>query len=204
EAGGCSAFLAPKNIKGYSTGPLYELMGGGGIEAVDVYLDGLELSRKNILGKKGEGFNILLHWIAIEKIQQCGACLGIAQAALDEAKAYGKTRKVRGRPQANLSNIRSMLAEMYAGLEAARCLTYQAAFLMDASDPSWTIQAAAAKVFVVPATMKVVELSRRIHGAYGYTKDYKIERLYRAIAGASAIAVSLEINRAIVSAALTK
>jgi butyryl-CoA dehydrogenase len=200
----CTAFIAEKNVKGYSPGIPYELMGGGGIEAVDVYLDKLRLPKENILGKKGKGFDILLHWIANEKIQQCGACVGIAQAALDEAMAYAKARKVRGKTQAGLLNIRSMLADMYSRLEAARWLTYQAAFLKDSSDPFWTTQAAAAKVFVVPTTMDVVEMSRRIHGAYGYTKDSKIGRLYRAIAGASAIAVSLEINRSIVSAALIK
>jgi alkylation response protein AidB-like acyl-CoA dehydrogenase len=65
-------------------------------------------------------------------------------------------------------------------------------------------EASAAKLFVVPATMDVVNMARMIHGSYGYTKEFKIERLYRAIAGASAIAVSLEINKSIVAASLLK
>lgn len=204
EMGKCTAFIADKNLEGYSTSKAYELMGGGGIEAVDVYLCNFKLPKENILGDKGEGLRILLSWIADEKIQQCGACLGIAQAALDEAVTYTRTRGARGRALANFQGIRWMLAEMYSCLQAARWLTYRVAFLREQVDPNWVTEAAATKLFVVPATMKVVEMSRRIHGAYGYTKEFKIERLYRAIAGASAIAVSLEINRSIVSAALVK
>ncbi len=65
-------------------------------------------------------------------------------------------------------------------------------------------ESAAAKIFVVPAAMEIVEMARKIHGAYGYTREFKIERLSRAVAGASAIAVSLEINRAVVSSAVIK
>ena len=105
---------------------------------------------------------------------------------------------------ANLLSIRSALADMYSSLQAARWLTYRTAFLKDSDSPGWMTEAAAAKLFVVPATMEIVEKARQIHGAYGYTKELKIERLYRAIAGASVIAVGLDINRSIVSAPLIK
>jgi alkylation response protein AidB-like acyl-CoA dehydrogenase len=93
---------------------------------------------------------------------------------------------------------------MYAKLQACRHVAYRCAFLKDADDPDWITEAAAAKLFVVPSTMEIVDTARRIHGADGYTKDCKIERLYRAIAGASAIAGSLEVNRSIVANALIK
>jgi len=70
--------------------------------------------------------------------------------------------------------------------------------MQDMEEKGWETKAALAKLFTVPACMEVVEMARHIHGAYGYTKSYKIERLYRAIAGASAIAISLEINRSMV------
>lgn len=204
ESGKCTAFIADKNIEGYSASKVYELMGGGGIEAVDVYLCNLKLPQENILGASGEGLKVLLSWIADEKIQQCGACLGIAQAALDEAVTYAKTRIVRGKAQTNFQGIRWILSDMYSRLQAARWLSYRAAFLKEQDNSDWMTEAAATKLFVVPATMEMVEMSRRIHGAYGYTKEFKIERLYRAIAGASAIAVSLEINRSMVSAVLVE
>jgi len=200
----CTAFIVEKNAKGYSTSKNYHLAGGGGIETADVFFENLKVPDENLLGKKGDGLRILLYWIAYEKIQQCAACLGIAQAALDEARTYAKSRIVKGKPMAKLLSIRSMLAEMYSRLQAARWLTYRTAFLKDSGAPGWMTEAAATKLFVVPSAMQIVEMARQIHGAYGYTKEFKIERLHRAIAGASVIAVGLEINRSIVSAPLIK
>jgi alkylation response protein AidB-like acyl-CoA dehydrogenase len=193
-----------KHGAGYTTTPDYELMGSGGMEACDVYYDKFKVNRQQILGAPGKGMQVLQYWIAYEKIQQCAACVGMAAAALSEAIAYAKERTVRGKPQSGLQGVRWMLAEMHAKLEAARHMTYRAASLKDRSAPNWIVEAASAKLFVVPTAMEIVEMSRRIHGPYGYTKGTTIERLYRAAAGASAIAVSLEINKSIVGAALLK
>jgi alkylation response protein AidB-like acyl-CoA dehydrogenase len=202
EEGNCTAFVIEKNGKGYSTPKIWPLMGGGGIEAADVYLEDFRVPKENMLGKKGKGFEILLHWIASEKIQQCAAATGIAQASLDEAIKYTKTRMSGGRPISGMQGIRWTLAEMKARLEACRWLTYRTAFLQDQGVSNWQTEAATAKLFVAPTTMEVIDMSRQLHGAYGYTKETKIERLYRAIAGITAIAVSLEINRSIVGSSL--
>jgi alkylation response protein AidB-like acyl-CoA dehydrogenase len=202
DDGRCTAFLVDKNIGGYSTGSAYELMGSGGIEAVDVYYEDYRAPRENVLGAPGKGMEVLLRWIAEEKVQQCGACLGIANAALDEAISYSKNRNSRTGHLSEMQGIRWMIAEMRSKLNAIRWVAYRAATLKDQNAADWMTEAATAKMFVVPAAMEIVELSRRIHGAYGYTKEFKIERLYRAIAGASAIAVSLEINKSITAASL--
>lgn len=204
ETGKCSAFIIKKNVRGYTSPKTWELMGQGGIEAADVYLEDVRVHKDNLLGKKGEGFNILLHWIALEKITQCAACVGIAQAALDEAIKYAKNRTVRGKPMSGMQGIRWMLAEMHSKIEAARWLTYRTAFLYDRKASNFMDEAASAKLFVAPACIEVVEKARHIHGAYGYTRDFKIERLYRAISGATAIATSLEINRSIVGTSLVR
>ena len=204
EAGECSAFVTEKNVAGYTASKVWELMGGGGMEAADVYFDNMRVPKANLLGEKGKGFNVLLYWIATEKIEQCAACVGIAQAALDEAVKYAKSRMVRGKPISGMQGIRWMLADMQSKIEAARWLTYRAAFLQDQGAAEWMTEAAAVKLFVVPATLEVTELARRIHGAYGYTKEFKIERLYRAIAGATGVATTLEINRSMVGASLVR
>jgi len=204
EAGECTAFVIEKNVAGYSASKVWELMGGGGMEAADVYFDNMRVPKANLLGEKGKGFNALLYWISTEKIEQCAAGVGIAQAALDEAVKYAKSRMVREKPISGMQGIRWMLADMQAKIEAARWLTYRAAFLQDQGAPDWMTEAAAAKLFVVPAMLEVTEIARRIHGAYGYTKEFKIERLYRVIAGAASIATTLEINRSIVGASLVR
>ena len=204
EEGKCSAFVVDKSTEGYRTEKQWDLMGGGGIEAVDVYFENLRVPEKNLLGDKNKGLDILLFWIAIEKVQQCGASVGIAQAALDEAVKYAKQRMVRNRPVSDMQGIRWLLAEMACKIEAARWLTYRAAFLQGNRGANWMTEAATAKLFVVPTAMEVVNQAMRIHGGYGYTRDFKIERLYRAIAGAPMIAVSLEVNRSIVGTSLVE
>ena len=204
ETSACTAFVIEKNKNGYNAQKTWDLMGSGGIESSDVYFDDMKVPAGNLLGEKGKGFDILLYWIALEKVEQCAASIGIAQAALDEAVAYTKTRKSKGKPVSDMQGIRWMLADMHASLEAARWLTYRAAFLQDTGDSEWQTAAATAKLFVVPATIDVVEKARRLHGGYGYAKEFKIERLCRAIYGATGIATTLEMNRSIVGGWLTK
>jgi len=202
EDGDCTAFVIEKSVPGYSSTKVWELMGGGGIEAADVYFEDMRVPRTSMLGEKGKGFEALLYWISTEKIEQCAACIGIAQAALDESTTYIKSRTIRGKPISGMQGIRWQLADMQAKLEATRWLTYRAASLQDQNTPSWMTEAAVAKLFVVPAAIEIVETARRIHGAYGYTREFKIERLSRAVAGAASVATSLEINRSIVGAAM--
>ncbi|MDP6127959.1 MAG: acyl-CoA dehydrogenase family protein [Dehalococcoidales bacterium] len=204
EEGKCTAFVIEKRGKGYSAPKIWELMGGGGIEAADVYFEDFRVPKQNILGKKGGGMEVLLPWIATEKLQQCAAATGMAQAALDEAIKYLKTRTSKGRPISEMQGVRWMLAEMEAKIEACRWLTYKTGFTKEQGHGNWQTEAAATKVFVMPAAAEVVEMSRRLHGAYGYTREFKIEKLYRAIAGCSVIAVSLEVNKSIVGASLAR
>lgn len=172
--------------------------GRGGIETVDVYFEDMRIPKGNILGDKGKGLEVLLYWIATEKVEQCSACVGMAQAALDEAVRYAKMRIVKGKPISTMQGIQWMLADIYTKVEAARWLTYRSGFLHDRMDANWMIEAAAAKLFIIPTVLEAADIARQVHGAYGYSKEFKIERIYRAIAGATGIATSLEINRSIV------
>ncbi|MEJ2738575.1 MAG: acyl-CoA dehydrogenase family protein [Dehalococcoidia bacterium] len=194
----CTAFVVRKKDDGYRVEKEWELMGGGGMESVDVYFENMRVNKDDMLGQKGEGFKILLYWIALEKIMQCSANVGMAQAALDEAINYANSRISRGKPVSSMQGIRWMFADMKSKLEAARWITYRSAFLYDQRSKTWQNEAAAAKLFVIPVTMEIIETARQIHGAYGYIKDFKIERISRAAVGAASIATSLEINKSIV------
>jgi butyryl-CoA dehydrogenase len=198
ESEACTAFVVRKKSPGYRIHKEWKLMGGGGMESVDVYLEDMKVHKESMLGEKGQGFRILLYWIGMEKIMQCGANVGMAQAALDEAVDYANSRMSRGKPISSLQGIRWIFADMKCKLEAARWLTYRSAFLYDQKEKTWQNEAALVKLFVVPTTMEIVEKARQIFGAYGYVNDFKIERLSRAAAGAASIATSLEINKSIV------
>jgi alkylation response protein AidB-like acyl-CoA dehydrogenase len=202
DTGGCSAFVVVKNTDGYKAEKAWNLMGSS-LEVVDVCFDNMRVAKENMLGNKGEAFAYLLSWVSDSKVVQAAGSVGLAQAALDEAIKYARQRIVRGRPISQMQGIQWLLAEMYVKVEAARGMVYRTAFLEDRGKDI-TVEASATKLFVTPAALDVVEQSKRIHGAYGYTKEFKIERIYRTIAGAPMIEVSLEINRSIVGGSLVR
>ncbi|MGP8078957.1 MAG: acyl-CoA dehydrogenase family protein [Dehalococcoidales bacterium] len=204
EEGGCTAFLVDKNCPGYTAPKTWELMGTGGIEAADIDYNDVRVHKDQLLHKKGKGFEALLYWIAIEKVEGCIVATALAQSALDEAVKYTKTRIVNGKPMSDMQGIRFELADLSARIQACRWLTYRTAMLHDTDDPAFQTEAAACKLFVQPVVNEVIATALRLHGAYGYTTDFKIERLYRAQPGNVVISVSLEINKAIVGASLVK
>jgi butyryl-CoA dehydrogenase len=204
EEGGCTAFLVDKNCPGYTAPKIWDLMGTGGIEAADIYYSDVRVHKDQILHKKGKGFETLLYWIAIEKVEGCMVATALAQAALDEAVKYTKSRTVEGKPMSDMQGIRFELADLYAKIQACRWLTYRTAMLHETDDHGFQTEAAACKLFVQPVVNDVIATALRLHGAYGYTTDYKIERLFRAQQGNIVISVSLEINKAIVGASLVR
>jgi alkylation response protein AidB-like acyl-CoA dehydrogenase len=204
EEGGCTAFLVDKNCAGYSAPKIWELMGTGGIEPADVNYTDVRVHKDQMFHKKGKGAEVLLYWIAVEKVEGCIVATALAQAALDEAIKYTKNRLVSGKPMSDMQGIRFELADMHAKIEACRWMTYRTAMLHETGDPSFQTEAAACKLFVQPVVNDVITASLRLHGAYGYTKEFKIERLYRAQPGNVVISVSLEINKAIVGASLLR
>jgi alkylation response protein AidB-like acyl-CoA dehydrogenase len=201
---GCTCFVVEKLSKGYSAPKIWDLMGSGGVEAADIYYTDLKVPKNQVIGEVGNGFEILLYWIAIEKVQGCIAAVGLAQAALDEAVKYTKNRLVNGVPMANMQGVRSELAQIYANIQACRWLTYRTAHLLTENPSAFQKEAAACKVAVQPMMSDAISTAFRLHGGYGYTKDYKIERLYRAQPGNIVISVSLETNKAIVGSSLVK
>ena len=204
EEGGCTAFLVDKNCPGYTAPKIWELMGTGGIEPADIYYADVRVHKNQMFHKKGKGFEALLYWIAIEKVEGCMVATAMAQAALDEAIKYTKSRIVSGKPMSDMQAIRFELADLHAKIQACRWLTYRTAMLHETDAPTFQTEAAACKLFVQPVVNDVIATALRLHGAYGYTTDFKIERLFRAQQGNVVISVSLEINKAIVGASLVR
>lgn len=204
EGRGCTCFIVEKLLPGYSAPKVWNLVGSGGVEAADVFFDDLMVSEDQVLGEVGKGFEILLYWIAIEKIQGCIAALALGRAALDETVKYTKERVVAGAPMAAMQGIRFELAEIYANIEACRWMTYRTVHLLAENPKAFQKEAAACKIAVQPLISRAIDTAFRIQGAYAYTKDYKIERLYRAQLGNTVISTSFEINKAIVAASLLK
>ena len=198
-----TAFILDKRSEGYSSSKPWALMGLGGQGLVDVFLKDVRVPMANILGEKSNGFPILLRWIAGERVQQMAFMVGMGQACLEESLKYSKERVVRGKPMTAMQGFQWMLAEMHASIEACRWWTYRVASKWDQGGDI-QVDSSALKLFVVPTIQEVARKGIQIHGSYGYCRDYKIERLYRAIAHAGVTASSTEIQKTIVALALMR
>ena len=198
-----TAFIVDKSSQGYTWSKPWSLMGLRGQGLVDIFLNDVRVPKTNVLGEQGRGFSILLRWIAGERVQQMAYMVGMGQSCLDESVKYAKERMVRGKPMTAMQGFQWMIAEMHASIEACRWWTYRVAAKQDGGDQI-EVDSAALKLFVVPAIQEVARKALQIHGSYGYCKDYKIERLYRAIAHAGVTASSTEIQKTIVGSALTR
>jgi len=198
-----TALIVDKSAEGYSTSKPWKLMGLEGINLVDVFLNDVNVPKKHILGERGKGFGILLKWIASERIQQAAFMTGIGQAAIDESVGYVKSRNVAGKPMSYMQGTQWMLAEMNVNVDACRLLTRKAAFMQDENQSIDSVSSGL-KIFVVPTIQEVARKALQLHGSYGYTREYKVERLYRNAAHAGVVASSTEINKTIAGISLLR
>lgn len=178
DEGDISLFLVEGDRKGFSTDKKMDKLGLRGTELSDVILEDVRIPRENLLGGKGGKFDALKDAMTIGKMCLSAQCVGLMQASLDEAIKYAMHRMHFDEPIFDLQAIHWLLAEMASRLEAARWLTYRAAFLKDQGMD--TIKdMAITKLFVTQTAVDVCRWGMQVHGAYGISKEYKIERLYR-------------------------
>ena len=199
ETGGVSAFIVDKNTEGYSTSAPWGLMGLGGDDVVDVYLKDVRVPKSNLFGPKSDGMGIL-YWVTGigSRLSNAIATVGMAQAALDESIKYAKERTVKGKHIASTQSIQFLLAEMAAKIEAARWMTYRCGFLAD-QGVFIRKEASMDKLFVGHVGVEVADMALQVHGAYGFTKDFKIERIYRAMKYLEIVEGTSEVQRSIIA-----
>jgi alkylation response protein AidB-like acyl-CoA dehydrogenase len=157
-------------------------LGYKGVESTELVFDGYHVPAENILGGEQEGLNRgfaqMMDALEVGRVNVAARGVGIAQRALELALRYSQERKTFGKPIAEHQAIQFKLADMATQVDAARLLTLRAARLKDAGERS-DLEAGMAKLFASEAGRFCVEESFRIHGGYGYSKEYEIERLYR-------------------------
>jgi alkylation response protein AidB-like acyl-CoA dehydrogenase len=198
-----STFIGEKNVPGYSVPQTWDKLGMRGIKLVDVALDNYRLPAANMLGASGTGFDLLLDTIALGKLDTCAIILGCAQAALDDAVKYAKGRIARGKPISSIQSVQSLLAETAAQVTAARWLTYRLAYLADRGR-NIRSESALTKLFVTEAAVTAVNKAYKVHGAYAYVSDYRIERLLRDIYLGEIVEGSNEVQKTIIAHSLLK
>ncbi len=166
---------------GLNIPPKIKKMGYKGVESTELVYDGYKCSPDRVLGGPegvGQGFRQMMDALEVGRVNVAARGVGIAQRALELALRYSQERKAFGKPIAGHQAIQFKLAEMATKVEAARLITQKAAHLKDAGERS-DLEAGMAKLFASETGKEVVEECFRIHGGYGYSKEYEIERLYR-------------------------
>ena len=169
-------------FKGFDVPPKIKKMGYKGVESTELVFDGYHTPAESILGGEeaglGQGFVQMMDALEVGRVNVAARGVGIAQRALELGLRYAQQRKTFGKQIAQHQAIQFKLADMATQVEAARLLTLRAARLKDAGERS-DLEAGMAKLFASEAGRYCVEESFRIHGGYGYSKEYEIERLYR-------------------------
>jgi alkylation response protein AidB-like acyl-CoA dehydrogenase len=175
---GISAFLVEKGTPGFHVGKVEEKMGLRCSDTVELIFEDCRVPAENLLGQEGDGFVIAMVSLDGGRIGIASQSVGLAQACLDAAISYARERVQFGRPISQFQGIRWIIADMATQIEAARLMTFNAAAMKDRGE-NFTAAASMAKVFASEMANKVAYSALQIHGGYGYTTEFPVERYYR-------------------------
>jgi alkylation response protein AidB-like acyl-CoA dehydrogenase len=178
ESGKISAFIVEADTPGFTIGRMEEKMGLHASNTGELIFTDARIPTENLLGEEGEGDKLFLRTLDGGRIGIAAMALGLAQAAYEAAAAYAKERRQFGRPIGEFQGVAFMIADMATGIDAARLMTYRAAWLKDAGKP-YTTEAAMAKLFASEVARDVTNDAIQVHGGYGYVTEYHVERYLR-------------------------
>lgn len=200
---GFSAILVERGTPGFEVGLLENNCGMRANPVCSIILTDCRVPKRNLLGKEGDGFKIAMTALDTGRIGIAAQAVGIGQGALDVSLKYAKERVQFGVPISKHQAIQMMLADMGTMVEAARLLTLQAAYLRDQGG-DLSCSSAMAKLFASEMASKVASMGVQIHGGYGYSKDYPIERYFRDARATEIYEGTSEIQRIVIARELLK
>ncbi|WP_427340317.1 acyl-CoA dehydrogenase [Caloranaerobacter sp. DY30410] len=200
---GISAFIVEKGFEGFSVGKKEAKMGIRGSSTCELIFENCRVPKENLLGKEGQGFKIAMKTLDGGRIGIAAQALGIAQGAIDETIKYVKERKQFGRALAKFQNTQFSLADMQTKTDAARLLVYRAAKAKD-NNESYSVYAAMAKLFAAETAMEVTTKAVQLHGGYGYTREYPVERMMRDAKITEIYEGTSEVQRMVIAASMLR
>ena len=175
---GITAFLVEKGFEGFSVGKKEDKLGIRASSTTELLFDKVRVPSSNVLGEVGKGYKTAIETLNEGRIGIGAQMLGLAQGALDNTVRYVQEREQFGRAIGSFQGVQFQLAEMATEIEAARLMVYNAARLKDAGQPFVT-PAAMAKLYASEMAQRVASTCIDLHGGYGFTKEYPVEKLYR-------------------------
>ena len=177
-ASGISCFIVERGTPGLVVGKEEDKMGQRASGTVALHFDDCRLPHENLVGERGGGYGVALSALGAGRVGIAALSLGIAEAALAAGTAYARERQVFGKPLSDFQNTQFVLADSRMELDAAWLMMLRAARLLDTGDKA-AAETSMAKLFASEACGRVVDRMLQVHGGYGYSRDYPIERLYR-------------------------
>lgn len=202
-AKGISCFLVDMSLPGVSCGKHEEKMGQRGVPVSDVVLEDVRVPKSCMIGEPDLGFINAMKTLSVGRIGVASMCLGMAVEAVELAVEHTKNRVQFGKPLCKHQAIAFMLADMETKLNAARGLVYNAAWLMD-NGVKADKEASMAKYFAAESAIDIINKSLQLHGGYGYSREYEIERLYRDIRVCSIYEGSSQVQQIVISGQMLK
>ena len=199
-----SAFIVESAFEGFSVGKKEKKMGIRGSSTCELIFENVKVPKENLLGKRGDGFKIAMKTLDGGRIGIAAQALGIAEGALDATVAYVKSRKQFGRSISAFQNTQFQLADMATKCAAARGLVYAAVNAKQNKLPTVSVAAAQAKLFCAETAMEVTTKAVQLHGGYGYTREYPIERMMRDAKITEIYEGTSEVQRMVISGALLR
>lgn len=195
---GISCFIVPKDTPGLIVGHEEDKMGLRASDTTDLIFENCRVPAELMLGKEGDGFRIAMSGLDSGRIGIAAQSFGVAQAAFDAAVKYIKKRKQFGTPVSKHQGIRFQIADMATQIEAAKQLIFSAASMKDRKE-KYTLQASIAKLFASEMVNTITARAIQLHGGYGFTKDYDVERYYRDSRVFTIYEGTSEIQRVVIS-----
>ena len=198
-----SAFIVEKGTPGFSFGTKEKKMGIRGSSTYELIFTDCRIPKENLLGAEGKGFGIAMHTLDGGRIGIAAQALGLAEGALNNTIAYVKERKQFGRAIGAFQNTQFQLADMATKVECAQPLVYKAA-MAKATQSVYSVEAAKAKLYAAEVAMEVTTKAVQLHGGYGYTREYDVERMMRDAKITEIYEGTSEVQRMVISGALLK
>ncbi|MCK4414272.1 MAG: acyl-CoA dehydrogenase [Candidatus Eisenbacteria sp.] len=175
---GITAFIVEEDFPGFRRGTREKTLGIRGSTTYEIILEDARVPRENVLGEPGRGFKVAMEALDSGRIGIAAQAVGIARAAHERAINHAKERQQFGRPIGDFQAIQWMLADMATKIEAAHLLTLRAAVLRDTGG-DYVTASAQAKLYASRIAVEVCDAAIQVHGGYGYTQDYQVERHFR-------------------------
>jgi hypothetical protein len=175
---GVSAFILERGMPGFRPGQRYRKLGLHASDTAELVLEGVRVPKANLLGERNRGFQDTKKVLEGGRIAMAAMAVGLGQGALDQAVRYAKERHAFGRPIGRFQGIQGILADLATEIEAARLLTLRAAYGKDRGRPVM-LEASMAKVFASEVAVRCASKAVQVHGGYGYTREFPVERFYR-------------------------